>query len=199
MRQTHSWKERAEPCPHCPGSFWGPAATFLSPQQWGTPSSKPPAWIWDAPSTGGMESGPVHGDCARLHLSEQRSGNNPDVKQPGVSVDTVTSFDPRGQRLCSKEEVTAWATHDDTRGRKRAQAAEGTGGKGGGHCVHFRSGAPDTNDQVTGQGRQKLRQRKKEDWANDTETAAEVPASTRDEWDSKPTGLKGTKWGMLQG
>lgn len=44
-----------------------------------------------------LESGPVHGDRAKLHLSEQRSGNNLDVQQPGVSTDTVTSFYPRGQ------------------------------------------------------------------------------------------------------
>lgn len=33
-----------------------------------------------------------------------------------------------------------------------------------GVTVHFRSGAQDTSDQATGQGRQKLRQREKEDW-----------------------------------
>ena len=180
MRQTHSWKERAEPGLHGPGHFWGAAATFLSPQQWGTPSSKPPGWMWDAPSNEGTESGPVHRDCARFHLSEQRSGNNRDVKQPGMSVDTVTSFNPRGQRLCSKEEVTAWSTHDDPRGRKRAQDAEGAGGKGGGHCA-FQKRCAGYQRPSHGPGETEIKTERKRRLGNVTETAAEVPASARDE------------------
>lgn len=50
---------------------------------------------------------------------------------------------------------------DDIRGRKPAQTIEVTGGKGGGHAVHFRRNVPHTNDRVMGQGRQKLRQKKR--------------------------------------
>ena len=57
-----------------------------------------------------LESGPVHRDRAKLHLSEQRSGNNLDVQQPGVSTDSYKLLSQR-PRPCAKEEVTAWEMH----------------------------------------------------------------------------------------
>ena len=80
-----------------------------------------------------------------------------------MSVDTVTSFNPRGQRLCSKEEVTAWSTHETLGAGSGLRTQRGQEARVG-VTVHFRSGAQDTSDQATGQGRQKLRQREKEDW-----------------------------------
>ena len=88
---------------------------------------------------------------------------------------------PGAKALCQGRGDSMGDARDDIRGRKQAQATEVTGGKGRGHLVHFRRDVPDTNDRVMGQGRRKLRQRKKEDWANVTKTTVEVTASTRDQ------------------
>lgn len=82
-------------CPHCLGHFWGPAVTFLSPQLWGHLAQSPQGGSGMPLPWGHGKQASARGDCARLHLSEQRSGNNLDVQPPGVSTDTVTSFYPR--------------------------------------------------------------------------------------------------------
>lgn len=188
------------PLPDC---FRRPALLSSCPRSVGChipTNSKPPGWLRDAPRAGGAETGPAYGDCARLHLSEQKSGNNLDIQQPGASVDTVTSFYHSGWGSCSEEEVTAQEMEVMIlciRSRFRLQRWRAV--RAGVTSCLFKSDMP--NDQRPSHGARgdgKLRHRKKEDWANVTKTTAEVTASTSDGWNPNPRALKGKKWEMLE-